>query len=135
MRNWLLAIFLISSPVWAGDEAKAPIADNPIVDVRGTIAKVQIAMGQGMPFLEVTTAQGPVKLYLGSMRYLIQENFTPKAGEALEAKGYKVNKESIVAIRIELPGTKKVLKLRDEHGWPLWMGGMRRGEHMSTVEK
>jgi hypothetical protein len=127
MKNWLLAMFLISSPLWAGDELKPPIADNPIVDVRGTIIRVQIAMGQGMPFLEVNAAKGPVKIYLGSMRYLVQENFTPKAGDLLEAKGYKVG-ESIVAIRVELPATKKVLRLRDDNGWPLWMGGMgRRG--------
>ena len=126
MRNWLLAMFLISSPVWAGDEIRPPIADNPIVEVRGTITRVQIAMGQGMPFVEVNTAKGVLKLYLGSMRYLMQENFTPKAGDLLEAKGYKMG-ESVVAIRVELPTTKKVLKLRDENGWPLWMGGMRQG--------
>ena len=126
MKNWLLAMFLVSSPVWAGDEIKPPIADNPIVEVRGTITRVQIAMGQGMPFVEVNTAKGPQKLFLGSMRYLMQENFTPKAGDLLEAKGYKVG-DNVVAIRVELPTTKKVLKLRDENGWPLWMGGMRQG--------
>lgn len=126
MNSWLLAVFLISSPVWAGDERKAPIAENPILELRGTIARVQIAMGEGMPFLEVNTVKGPVKLYLGSMRYLVQENFTPKAGDLLEAKGYKMG-DSVVAIRVELPTTRKVLKLRDENGWPLWMGGMRQG--------
>jgi hypothetical protein len=126
MKNWLLAMFLISSLAWAGDEKKPPIADNPIVEVRGTISRVQLAMGQGMPFLEVSTAKGPVKLYLGSMRYLMQENFTPKAGDLLEAQGYKME-ENVMAIRVELPTTKKVLKLRDENGWPLWMGGRRQG--------
>lgn len=126
MKNWLLAMFLSSSLVLAGDEPKPPIAENPIVEVRGTITRVQIAMGQGMPFLEVNTPKGLVKLYLGSMRYLVQENFTPKAGDLLEAKGYKMG-DSVVAIRVELPTTRKVLRLRDENGWPLWMGGMRQG--------
>jgi hypothetical protein len=117
-------MFLISSPVWAGDEPKPPIAENPVVEVRGTVTRVQISMGQGMPFLEVNTAKGLVKLYLGSMRYLVQENFTPKAGDLLEAKGYKMD-QSVVAIRVELPTTRKVLQLRDEDGRPLWMGGPR----------
>ena len=134
MKNLLLAVLLISSPLWAGDDNKAPIAGNPVVEVRGTIAKVQVARGQGMPYLEVTTARGPVKLYLGSMRYLMQENFSPKAGEALEAKGYKVG-EDVVAIRVELPASKKVLKLRDDNGWPLWMGGRRRGERLNPEPK
>lgn len=126
MKNWVLATILLSSPAWAGDQAKPPIADNPIVEVRGAITRVQLAMGQGMPFVEVNTAKGPLKLYLGSMRYLMQENFTPKAGDLLEAKGYQTG-ESVVAIIVELPASKKVLKLRDDNGWPLWMGGRRRG--------
>lgn len=126
MKFWLLAIFLISSPVWAGDEPRPPIAENPVVEVRGTITRVQLAMGQGMPFLEVNTTKGVVKLYLGSMRYLVQENFTPRAGDLLEAKGYNMG-DSVVAIRVELPTTKKVLRLRDDNGWPLWMGGRRQG--------
>ena len=134
MNNLLLAVLLISSPLWAGDDYKAPIAGNPVVEVRGTIAKVQVARGQGMPYLEVNTERGPVKLYLGSMRYLMQENFSPKAGEALEAKGYKLG-DDVVAIRVELPASKKVLKLRDENGWPLWMGGRRRGQRMGPMAK
>jgi hypothetical protein len=134
MKNWLLAVLLLSSPLWAGDDGKPPIADNPVVEVRGAIAKVQVARGQGMPYLEVNTERGPVKLYLGSMRYLMQENFSPKAGEALEAKGYKVG-EDVVAIRVELPASKKVLKLRDDQGWPLWMGGRRRGQRLGPVTK
>ena len=46
--------------------------------------------------------------------------------DLLEAKGYKMG-DSVVAIRVELPTTKKVLKLRDDNGWPLWMGGPRQG--------
>jgi hypothetical protein len=126
MRNFLLVALLVSPALWGGDDGKPPVANNPVVEVRGTIAKVQIARGQGMPYLEVNTANGTVKLYLGSMRYLMQENFLPKAGEALEAKGYKAS-DGVVAIRVELPASKKVLKLRDENGWPLWMGGRWRG--------
>ena len=110
---------------------KPPMADNPVVEVKGSITKVQLVAGQGMPFVEVKTPQGSVKLYLGAMRYLMQENFNPKAGEAIEARGYKMNEQGVVAIRVELPDSKKTLKLRDENGWPLWMGG----RHMGTPPK
>jgi hypothetical protein len=126
MRDFLLVALLASPALWAGDDVKPPVANSSVVEVRGTIAKVQTARGQGMPYLEVNTANGTVKLYLGSMRYLMQENFLPKAGEALEAKGYKAS-DGVVAIRVELPASKKVLKLRDENGWPLWRGGRWRG--------
>ncbi|MGC4051151.1 MAG: hypothetical protein QM757_17455 [Paludibaculum sp.] len=126
MYTWLLGLMLLSSPLWAFDEQKPPIAEQPIVELSGTITKVHIAMGQGMPYLEVKTSTELVKLYLGSMRYLMQENFTPKAGDSLTAKGYRMG-ESVVAIRVELPSARKVLRLRDENGWPLWMGGMRSG--------
>jgi hypothetical protein len=111
----------------AEDPPRPPIASNPVVEVRGTIAKVQLAPGQGMPFLEIGTPQGSVKLYLGSMRYLMQENFSPKAGEAIEARGYKMADNSVVGIRVELPASRKTLKLRDANGWPLWMGGRQPG--------
>jgi hypothetical protein len=61
------------------------------------------------------------------MRYLMQENFNPKAGETVEARGYKMADGSLVAISVDLPASKKTLKLRDENGWPLWMGGRRSG--------
>jgi hypothetical protein len=114
----------------ADDPPRPPIASNPVVDVRGTVAKVQLAPGQGMPFLEISTPQGPVKLYLGSMRYLMQEDFNPKAGEAIEARAYRMGDQSLVGIRVELPASRKTLKLRDENGWPMWMGGRQPGRGM-----
>jgi hypothetical protein len=129
MKPCLAALILMAVPgvFPVLSQNKPPIADNPVVDVKGAITKVQLVAGQGMPFVEVKTSQGTVKLYLGAMRYLMQENFNPKAGEAVEAKGYKMNEQGVVAIRVDLPDSKKSLKLRDENGWPLWMGGRHMG--------
>ena len=105
----------------------APIAGNPVVDITGTISQVHIAAGEGMPYLDVKSGADTIKVFLGSMRYLISENFNPKAGQEVTVKAYKL-KESVVAIQVTLPAEKKTLKLRDDKGWPLWRGGPRRGQ-------
>jgi hypothetical protein len=126
MTRRIAVLMFIAWPAWSADDAvRPPIAGNPVVDVKGTIEKVQIVPGQGMPFLDVNTPKGQVKVFLGSMRYLMQENFNPKAGEPVEARGYRLDDTRVVGIRVELPASKKTLRLRDEHGWPLWMGGRR----------
>jgi hypothetical protein len=137
MARWTPVLMLaLAAHVWAQGQGPgmgmgmgmASLASKPVVEVKGTIAKVQIEMGAGMPSLEVATAKGKVRLVLGSMRYLMEQGFNPKAGEAVEAKGYQLP-EQVVAIRVELPASKKTLLLRDEEGYPVWMRG-RRGPMM-----
>jgi len=108
---------------------QAPMAGNPKVELKGKIEKIQLAMGQGMPYLEVRTASNTVRVALGSMRYLMEQDFNPKAGDEVAVTGYKVN-DGVVAITVTLPGSDKVLKLRDDAGRPVWMGG-RRGAGMN----
>jgi hypothetical protein len=107
---------------------QAPIANSPKVELKGRIEKIQLARGQGMPYLEVRTTDKPVRVVLGSMRYLMEQDFNPKAGDEVAVTGYKLN-DSIVAITVTTPATGKVLRLRDEAGRPVWMGG-RRGQGM-----
>jgi hypothetical protein len=111
----------------------APIAGSPKVDLKGKIGKIQLAMGQGMPYLEVRTTDKTVRVVLGSMRYLMEQDFNPKAGDEVAVTGYKVN-DGVVAITVTLPATGKVLRLRDEVGRPVWMGG-RRGPPMTRSTK
>jgi hypothetical protein len=107
---------------------KAPIASQPIVSLQGTVARVEAVPGQGTPYLEVKTEKGVTKLMLGAMRYLVENDFNPKAGAPIEARGYQLS-DSVVAIEVTLPAEKKTLKLRDESGWPLWIrGGFGRGK-------
>ncbi len=101
--------------------AQAPIASNPVVDVKGKITKVQIAPGTGMPFLEIDQNGQSVKVFLGSMRYLMQQNFNPKAGEEVEVKGYK-GTDWVVASAVTLVTGNRTLKLRDDKGFPVWGG-------------
>jgi hypothetical protein len=102
----------------------APIKGAPVVEFKGKIERVRIAPGQGMPSLDVRRDEETVKVHLGSMRYLMEQNFNPKAGTEVSVKGYQVDK-SIIAITIAAAG--KVLRLRDEDGRPVWMGGRSRG--------
>jgi hypothetical protein len=135
----LIAVLLLAAPMssqprpdgccgGAGsqDGSAAPISSNPIVEIRGAIAEVQIASGQGMPSLTIKQGSGSTKVYLGAMHYLISENFSPKAGQQVVVKGYKSN-DSIIAIQVNLPAEQKTIKFRDEKGWPLWRGGPMRG--------
>ena len=109
----------------------APMADKPRVEVKGRIVRVRAAPGQGMPSLEVEQNGSLVKVLLGPLRYLMEQNFNPKTGMMAEVKGYRMA-DAIVAITITLPGVHKTIRLRDEAGWPVWVGGECRqndGDH------
>jgi len=112
---------------------QAPIAGSPKVELKGRVEKIQLARGQGMPYLEVRTTDKTVRVALGSMRYLMEQDFNPKAGDEVAVTGYQVN-DGVVAITVTLPATGKVLRLRDDAGRPVWMGG-RRGPPMNRPTK
>lgn len=96
-----------------------------IVELRGTIASVNLAPG-GMPSLVVNPAGGrPTTVRLGSIRYLIAHNFNPKAGQTVIVRGFPQPEVDLVAVSVECPELKQKLVLRDEHGMPLWRGGLR----------
>lgn len=118
-RTLMLAVL---TPALLLAQAPAPVARNPVVDLKGTIERVNLSPGQGVPLIEVKQADAVTTVYLGAMRYLIAENFNPKAGQAVTGKGYKTG-DSIVAIEVTLVEQNKTLKLRDSEGRPLWRGG------------
>ncbi len=121
-----MAWLLLSASLLLAQQQKSPLADNPVVDFRGKIQKVQLTPGQGTPYLEVSAAGKTTKVILGSMRYLMDKDFNPKAGQEVLGRGYKVG-EDVYAILAELPAENKTLKLRDENGYPLWIRG-RHGQ-------
>ncbi len=117
------ALLFVTAILAIAQPAQPPIASNPIVDVEGTIQKVQIAPGQGMPYLELQSGKDTFKVYLGPVRFLMEQNFNPKAGTQVKVKGYKMNPD-IMAISVAIPSENKSIKLRDDKGWPVWRGGM-----------
>ena len=123
-RHTLPALMLLAASAGFSQPPpdQAPIAANPKVELKGRIKSVQVVRGQGMPWLEVEAAGATTRVSLGSMRYLMEQGFNPKAGAEVIVKGYKVGGD-VVAISVALPAEGKVLQLRDESGRPLWMGG------------
>ncbi len=117
-------LLLFSGSAWA---QQMPAGAASVVEIRGTIQQTQILPGQGMPYLVVSQAKQSVRVYLGSMRYLIEQNFNPKVGQEVTVKGFKAADGGVVASTVAITGSDRVLKLRDDNGWPLWRGGMRRG--------
>lgn len=119
----IIAALCVAAGAWAVEE-KAPIAANPVVEMKGKVAKVQVSPSPGMPFFELEANGTTTKVYLGSMRYLMDNNFNPKAGSGAAVKGYQTA-EGVVAIQVDVDGGD-TLKLRDASGWPLWVGRQGR---------
>lgn len=92
------------------------------VELKGTITRVQIAPGEGTPYLELKTDKGTRRVLLGSLRYLMEQNFNPKAGSTAVVKGFG-NGDIVVAQTISIPSDKVTIRLRDEDGTPLWRRG------------
>jgi hypothetical protein len=107
----------------AAQAQEHPLATARKVTVRGRIERVQLAMGEGMPMLELTTSDGKRRrIMLGSMRYLMEKNFNPKAGQEAIVTGFE-QPEFVVAQTVEIPAAKLVLALRKADGTPLWRRG------------
>jgi hypothetical protein len=103
-------------------DPKPPIAANPVVNLSGTITRVDaFRPGAGMPALVMDADGVETTVLLGSMRYLMEKNFNPKAGAQVQVKGYKAS-TGVVAIEVRV-ANGETLRLRDENGWPLWRGG------------
>ncbi len=99
---------------------QAPAGSAPLAEIHGTIERVQITPGAGMPYISVGDGKSIKRVYLGSIRYLIEQNFNPKAGQTVTVKAYRFE-DSYLAATVEIAG-EKVLRLRDESGRPVWRG-------------
>ena len=102
----------------------APIASAPLVEIKGTVSQVLLVPGQGAPSVVVKANNEESKVLLGSMRYLMDQNFNPKVGEAIVLKAYKTS-TGLIAATVTLPEQHKTLRLRNENGRPVWRGGPR----------
>ncbi|HSW51151.1 MAG TPA: hypothetical protein VLH09_13295 [Bryobacteraceae bacterium] len=126
-RFLVLAGWLAAGAAWAQPStAQAPIAASAKIEIKGKIERIRIGRGQGMPSLDVRTGEKTVSVTLGPMRYLLEQDFNPKAGEEVAVTGYKLD-DGIVAITVPLPAANRVRRLRDDAGRPAWMGGRRGG--------
>ena len=111
---------------WGGMGMGA-IASGPTVDIKGKVVAVQITPGAGMPFVTVKSGDQKMRVYLGSMRYLMGQGFNPRVDEEIVVRAYKWDND-FVAATVTLPAQGKTVRLRDEDGRPLWRGGPGRGQ-------
>jgi hypothetical protein len=98
------------------------ITGAPIVEIKGTISQVRFAPGQGTPWVVVKSGGEESTVFLGSMRYLMTQNFNPKVGDEIVAKAYKTA-NGLFAASVTLPASGQTIRLRDETGRPVWRGG------------
>lgn len=95
---------------------------GPLVELKGRIEKIRMAPGSGMPQIEVKSATATTTVLLGSMRFLMENNFSPKAGDTVTVSGFRSG-DMVVAVKVEIAGRGKALELRDKDGRPLWRRG------------
>jgi hypothetical protein len=123
MLPLIVAGVLIASSAFAAEETKSPVADNPIVQISGRVTRVDaFRPGEGMPAVIVDVNGTATRVVLGSIRYLMEQDFNLKAGTEVRVRGYKLP-AAVVAIEVRRTEDGKTLTLRDENGWPLWRGG------------
>lgn len=105
--------------------APAAFAAPAVVDVSGTISAVSLTPRGGPATITVKADDNRQwKVLLGSIRYLIDNDFNPKAGQKVSLSGMTGGDHELIATVITLPEKKQTLRFRDEEGRPLWRGGM-----------
>jgi hypothetical protein len=137
MKSMIVLAFAVlaagtMNPVWSqprccgacGGAGQSAIAASPVVEMTGKITRVQMTPGSGMPFLEVSSNGQTSRVYLGAMRYLVKQGFSPSAGDEVKLKAYKTETD-LYGISVTLVAQDKTIRLRDENGFPLWRGGGR----------
>lgn len=119
----LLLVFAIVLPATQPSE----FGGSRKAECKGVIEVVHVEWKGGPPSLSIKLDDGQQwTVYLGSLRYLIDNNFSPKAGQRIEVEGFLFAEGQLMAIRVSLPEIKKTLRLRDADGRPLWRGPHRK---------
>jgi len=107
-------------PLGAASQERPRACGQELVRIQGVLEKVVLTPGAGMPSLEVRGERGVERVLLGSMRYLMEQNFNPAAGEEVVVEGMRSG-DAILAVRLAIPARKIRLELRDEHNCaPKW---------------
>lgn len=92
-----------------------------ITELRGRVAALQLAAGVGMPSVTIQTETDRKLVYLGSMRYLMMQNFNPRIDEEIVVKAFQANGQYFAA-SVTLPAGNQTIQLRDSSGRPVWRG-------------
>jgi hypothetical protein len=107
-----------------GAQPAVPQGTAPAVEIDGRIVKIDLDRGDGTPLLEVKGSSGRVwSVRLAPMHYLVEQDFNPKAGQAVSIKGYpqpalpgnkdKKKLPELVAVSVTLTGSGRTVRLPD----------------------
>jgi hypothetical protein len=131
----LAALFIV---LYAGNiysqKAQSPSNNNNVIYVTSSVETIQ---GQVRSIdniysvnntsydiqMIIYTTKGDITVHLGPVSYLENQPFKINADDNVTITGSKVNYEgNIVIIAKEVIKGDQVLKLRDDFGYPLWIG-------------
>jgi hypothetical protein len=96
--------------------------------VQGTITEIQTInrwnrMSQGAHLLVKTNTE-TLELHLGPQWYLEQQNFQIQPNDTVEVTGMRIDRGGQPILMVgEIKKGNQTLQLRDENGYPRWMGG------------
>lgn len=103
---------------------------NTVEEISGTVEKVEIfspmsGMNYGVHII-LNTGKEKISVHLGPSWFIQKLDEKIEEGDFVQVKGSRVkyeNSEFIIAA--EVKKGDKILKLRDENGFPLWAGWRR----------
>lgn len=125
----VIAILALAAPVLAQGTGTPAADPAQAFSVAGSVVAFTSTPGAGYPILVVDDPSlGEVEIGLGPIWYLQQQGFTAAAGDQVEALVYPCATCSVpqVAAWVNNITAGVSISLRDEAGYPLWIGG---GDH------
>jgi hypothetical protein len=135
----LTAGLMLAFPAWAQQHPGRHYDPKAVVTVQGQVEKVETiskagrrggmaTAGREKQLVYLKTDQGTMRVHLGPVKFLEQQQFAPKVGDTLSVTGAKMTTgrgEVIVAAEVKAGG--KTVTLRDAQGKPVWAGKGRQG--------
>ncbi len=119
--RWIAIGCLLQAAAAQCPPPHSALAGAPRAEIQGVIRKVELTPGKGMPQMEIDTGKGIEIVVLGSIRYLMERDFRPKAGTRAVVKGFS-QRGLVFARQVEIPAEHVNIVLRNEQGAPLWQG-------------
>lgn len=121
MKLVLHAVIVLAAITSQAQPRPKPAAAG-IVEISGEITAVNLTPG-GMPSVEVASGGSRKTIRLGSIRYLMANNFNPKAGQKVTVRALDLEGVGLAAVSIENRQSGQRLVLRDDDGRPRWQRG------------
>ncbi len=116
-----------NSPRGKGQYSRMMYDPSHVETVQGTILEIQPGnRGNQMPhgmYLQIKTNTETLGLHIGPVWYLEQQNFQIQPNDTVEVTGTRIDWGGQPNLIVgEIKKGNQTLQLRDENGYPRWMG-------------